>query len=275
MPLSLSGNGTITGNVSFGNTVTLLDITANNVTSNTIYTNSKVGIGNTYPVAKVHIDGAGSSDAKLYIGTAYAPGSYNTGDQILGFGTWSGNSRIQFSNHNVAGAEIRHYSGNIIFAGNYDGSGSERMRIDSSGRVTKPYQPAFFGYKTSEQAIGSNSYDTVAFGATVYNVGNHFNTSTSIFTVPVTGLYQFNFGLYIYPVIYIEMHLYVNNSQYQRFQPASNSGGSETNPNGARASTSVILAAGDAVKLVAWVPDAGGIWNGGPYSSYFQGYLVG
>ena len=138
MPLSLSGNGTITGNVSFGNTVTLLDITANNVTSNTIYTNSKVGIGNTYPVAKVHIDGAGSSDAKLYIGTAYAPGSYNTGDQILGFGTWSGNSRIQFSNHNVAGAEIRHYSGNIIFAGNYEDRKSTRLNSSHSQQSRMP-----------------------------------------------------------------------------------------------------------------------------------------
>ena len=42
MPLSLSGNGTITGNVSFGNTVTLSSVTATSVSANSINSASYV-----------------------------------------------------------------------------------------------------------------------------------------------------------------------------------------------------------------------------------------
>jgi hypothetical protein len=152
---------------------------------------------------------------------------------------------------------------------------TERMRIDSSGRITTPYRPAFFAYLGSEQSVGTSA-TKVTFQNTVYNVGSCFSTVNSRFIVPVTGLYQFNMGLYPYPVIRAEMYIFVNGSPYQRFQPAFNtSSGTETNPNGTRASSSLILNANDYVELFVECLDSAGIWNGGPYSSYFQGYLVG
>jgi hypothetical protein len=74
-------------------------------------------------------------------------------------------------------------------------SDTERMRIDSSGRVTMPYQPAFrasyVGTNGGTNTVGVNA--VVPFNTVATNIGNHFSTSTNRFTAPVAGHYQFNF----------------------------------------------------------------------------------
>ena len=66
-----------------------------------------------------------------------------------------------------------------------------RLRIDSSGRVTKPYTPAFLAYHHSYDVnYGPNA--TLPYMHTVYNTGNHYNTSNSTFTAPIAGRYLFS-----------------------------------------------------------------------------------
>lgn len=68
-------------------------------------------------------------------------------------------------------------------------SWTERFSIDSSGRVKKPYQPAFKAKLNS--ATGANFSGTLVFNNVSYNVGSHYNSSNGRFTAPVDGKYLF------------------------------------------------------------------------------------
>lgn len=76
---------------------------------------------------------------------------------------------------------------NIIFR-NGIGSSTERMRIDSAGRVTLPYQPAFTANRT-QGGVGANT--RIVFPNVVFNIGSNYNSSTGLFTAPIAGRYLF------------------------------------------------------------------------------------
>jgi len=68
----------------------------------------------------------------------------------------------------------------------------ETLRIDTYGRITKPYQPRFFAYATSSVSVTSTGYQTVGiWNQTRFNIGNHFSTSTNKFVAPIAGCYLF------------------------------------------------------------------------------------
>ena len=86
--------------------------------------------------------------------------------------------------------------------------GTERVRIHSTGYITKPYQVAFFAHSTignHDLSAGDKfqfnvltSYGVVGVDSTHHTFGGTavFNTSTNTFTAPVAGLYSFTVGVY-------------------------------------------------------------------------------
>jgi hypothetical protein len=94
-------------------------------------------------------------------------------------------SGIGFSRENSAdwGTQLRFYTHSIATS-DLDEL-KERMRIDSGGRVTMPYQPSFAA--TRNQGDVTNA--VYVYPNVYHNTGNHYNNSNGRFTAPVTGSY--------------------------------------------------------------------------------------
>lgn len=99
------------------------------------------------------------------------------------------------SNGSITAANIFNGNSGITITANSNvtisSNGLSRAVFDASGRLTLPYQPAFSAYKDNGSAYGT--IGTVAFNVVLTNRGNHYNSSTGIFTAPIAGLYQFTF----------------------------------------------------------------------------------
>tara|TARA_R110002124_G_scaffold50668_1_gene147143 strand:- start:123 stop:593 length:471 start_codon:yes stop_codon:yes gene_type:complete len=68
------------------------------------------------------------------------------------------------------------------------------MRIDSAGRVTQPYQPAFKAGRSTNYTPSQNTAIVFndASSAQHFNIGGHYSTSNGRFTCPVAGRYFFH-----------------------------------------------------------------------------------
>jgi len=100
---------------------------------------------------------------------------------------------------------------------------TERMRIDSAGHVTMPYQPAFSAkLSTNQSNLATGGVTTILFNTEIFDQNADFNTGTYTFTAPVTGRYQLNVALQINDIDsanteYIDLWIITSNRTYRSF----------------------------------------------------------
>jgi len=170
-----------------GDTSGVLQLASNNgTTAVTVDTSQNVMVGGTTNTYGGKVEVYSSGNTRLDIATTGA-----TSQQILSFDQ-NGSAKWQIISDLPASG-----SGRLDFV--KPGSGSQ-MTIDSSGRVTMPYQSGFMAgiASTSDATISQNSlvpFNTVT-STNAFNTGTNFNTSTNLFTAPVSGRYVFSFTLY-------------------------------------------------------------------------------
>ena len=238
---------TVTGD----NSGSLQLATNNGTTAVTVTTAQLVGIGTSSPDSKLHVkstvnDNTNGLTLEYDAGTAYYGRIFSSGNDLT----------ISADTGNTGGV-ARFLTG-----------GTERMRINSSGQVTIPYQPAFRAF-TGTSFTGNT---VVIFNSTQFNTGSHYSTSTGRFTAPISGRYFFTFYL-------LSANGYTGgfwgglrlNGSSLAFSEMDWPGNYRT----IASSTVVQLTAGDYVEVIIAQGDtyAGGGSNG--EWSAFSGYLIG
>lgn len=169
-----------------GTTVMTTASVANNLTvnGNTLFVdtvNNRVGIGNNSLTSQLHIKQQSGINDAIYVE------GYNGGGAKIYRKESDGSIRFD---------AIQQGFSDIVFSTTPNsGTITERMKIDSSGRVTMPYQPFFkYGILTAAAVSGATRLGP---GISLLSdrdarTSIYFNTSTGRFTAPITGNYMFN-----------------------------------------------------------------------------------
>jgi hypothetical protein len=239
-----------------------------------------------------------SVSGSVGVGTS-SPSSYNSnvndlvvynaasGGITIATGT-SSQGAIAFADGTSGGDPLRgrirydHSNNSMGFRVNND----ERMSIDSAGRVTKANQPFFYAYVSADQSY-SESGTTVAYNATNYNEGSHFNTSNNRFTAPVAGIYLFNASIILEGIgaataARVMLRFRINGSESRYAGATGGATNTVHDDNEFEVTAMIKLSAGDYVTVFSSAVNAGSggnIWgsssSGTNSWSRFQGYLLG
>ena len=235
--------------------------------------NGNIGIGNrtSSPDNLLHVH-TSSGDAVIHVEAA--------ADPKLRLRAHSGESIVQFadaSSSNVGEINYVHSGDYLKFHVN----GSEKMRIDSGGNVTKPGNCCFQAVVNSSTHPTSGNY--IVYGSVDVNIGNDYNSSNGIFTAPVAGTYLFHISAIAHnnsATVY-RYYLRINNSNtgsgndaHLRLDRANNGAGAAYGPN-ASYTYYKYMNVNDTAR-VWWHKDSG---SGTTYSQAdyvkFSGHLVG
>ena len=218
-----------------------------------------IGIGTNAPLRQLHISNTSANSEIAFTAGTSGVSSILFGDGLTGTDVYKG--YLQYN----------HAQDKMLIA---TAAGSS-INIDSAGRVTMPYQPAFYAYtNTTSQSSGG----TMVFQIEGLDVTNSYNNSTGVFTAPVAGVYEFQAYLlarFDWPTSvatnkYLGARLYKNGSQWGADHYQQN--GATRNHEAVSFSVIGSLAANDTV-LVNITLAAGAVTYGGSYSS-FSGKLI-
>jgi hypothetical protein len=211
--------------------------------------------------------GAANNSKELVIESNHASGggmtitSKNDATGRIQFGDGDANSRFEVSyNHSTDKFQL-------------STAAAVAIGIDQAGIVTKPLQPCFFVYASSQSGVGSGTTD-IPFANERFDLNADFSTPS--FTAPVTGKYAFQFSVRVVNCQAggnVSIYYQVSNAEIRAWRQDSDgdAGVYET----ADASLVIDMDANDTCKLqVHSSVDADFIIDGGTYGTYFSGHLV-
>lgn len=140
--------------------------------------NSNVAIGTVFNLGKLSIQASSNTSLSIRDSTPV------TGSSGILLENWTNttapaNGTIPFA---VRASQFQ-------FGTDSAGSFIERLRVDSSGRITTPSQPVFKAFRSASTS-GSG---IIIFNNEIFDVGNNYNNSNGLFTAPVAGYYIFFF----------------------------------------------------------------------------------
>jgi len=231
-----------------------------NATAITIDSSENVGIGNTSPTEKLTLGTTSDANTRIAIQSAN-----------------DGAGTIQFADGTSAAAYAGYinytHSDNVLA---FATSSTERMRIDSTGAVTMPNQPAFLAKTASTMnnlTVGQNT--TVTFGTEIFDQNADFASNT--FTAPVTGRYQLNTTLYMTDLdidtAYYQLALITSNRTFYHILESS-SFASDASYQSIDLSILCDMDASDTAYVQMQIANSGANQADVTVHSYFSGYLV-
>ena len=240
------------------------------VDTDTLYvdsTNNRLGIGTSSPSAKLSVNDA--NNIPIHMGDISAVPTSQTAAYV-GVSTSSltgGNGDLVLAPRTSDARSVVFYTGN--------GTSAERLRIDSSGRVTMPYQPCFYAYKSNGD-ISSTTPVVYVFNNSIVNVGNHYSTSTGRYTAGVAGNYHFSCQILNRNTTGGgRIHFYKNGSPYFIVGTSTSATFYGINGEATQGASAVIyLAAGDYVEIKVWNTN-GDFYGSGNCHNSFSGFLIG
>ena len=182
VPGNITGQGTttLTGNLTVDTNTLFVDAS-----------NNRVGIGTTSVFEPLRVQADTDTDFSIgsaVVNTALSLKNSTSGANnpvSLALSTESNGevylSAVQNSGNTAADFKISQRNG---------GSRATNFELTAAGYMKTPNQPMFGMYTTANSGMALANSDIILNAG--YNGGNHVNTSTGVFTVPIAGRYMFS-----------------------------------------------------------------------------------